>query len=90
VDLTVVDAGVVIAPPSPPGMNSVADARWLLSAVPSWKGVGRILNLGSIFDSYNYSGNPDALALQMDFRAVGAALWGALAQLVSQPVASQQ
>jgi hypothetical protein len=52
-----------------------------LSATPSWKEVGRLLDLGGTFDDYNRSESPDFIAMQMDLRAVGAAMWLALAQL---------
>ena len=51
-----------------------------LSATPSWREAGRLLDLGSTFDDYNRSLRPDAMAVKMDWLAVGAALWAAFAE----------
>ena len=56
---------------------------------PSWREAGRLLDLGGTFDDYNRSANPDALAVQMDFRAVGVALWSALARLANETPRAQ-
>lgn len=61
-----------------------------LVATPSWKEAGRLLDLGGTFDDYNRSAYPDSLAMQMDFRAVGAALWGALARFASESAGGQR
>ena len=55
-----------------------------LFASPSWREAGRLLDLGGTFDDYNRSSRPDAIALRMDWLAVGAALWSAFAQRSGQ------
>lgn len=55
-----------------------------LTASPSWKDAGRLLDLAGTYDDYNRSVNPDVVALRMDARAVGVDFWTALGQLVSE------
>ncbi len=54
-----------------------------LTATPTLLEAGRILDIGSTFDDYNTSSNPDTLALSMDLQVVGLAFWKAFIEMAA-------
>lgn len=63
---------------------TISPCSSFLWASPSWCEAGRLLDRGATFDDCNRSSRPDAIALKMDWLAVGAALWAAFAERSSR------